>query len=107
MTKSEYQQLVQFIAPKFDEIRQQFGDIRREFGQRFDGIETRLTKVETYSEENRQLIETVAEGVAGLRTEVHTGFASLRVEMREGFQLQGRTIQDLDTRVGSLEARTA
>lgn len=104
MTKNEYQQLVEFIAPKFDEMRQQFGDIRREFGQRFDGIETRLTKVESYAEENRHLIETVAEGVAGLRTEMHTGFSVLREEMAAGFELLGDVTRDLSVRVQRLEA---
>ena len=110
MTKSEYQQLVEFIAPKFDEMRHrsdemrhQFDEMRREFVQRFDGIDTRLTKVEIYAEENRHRIEAVAEGVDGLRTEMHSGFSALREEMAAGFELHGNVIRDLSVRVQHLE----
>ena len=88
MTKSEYQKLVEFIAPKFDRFEREFEKIDK----RFDGIETRLIKVEVYAEENRHLIQTVAEGVQAnsqkldaSKAEVTAEFAAVRSEMAFGF----------------------
>jgi hypothetical protein len=86
MTKSEYQELVEFIAPKFDEI------------------EKRLTKVEVLREEDRSLLMGVADGVANnseimerkfaaidaefisVRNEMAVGFEAVRNEMAVGFE---------------------
>jgi len=78
MTRSEYQDLVEFIGPKFD------------------AIEARLTRVEVAVEENRHLIQIVAESVT-----------SLREEMARGFSAQAKRIDGLDARVGRWEGRSA
>ena len=64
MTKSEYQQLVEFIAP------------------RFDRIDERLCRVELLGEENRHQIQIVAEAV----TRVNDKFEAFRSEVAAGFQ---------------------
>jgi hypothetical protein len=81
MTKSEYQDLVEFLGPKFDRI-----------DERFDSVEERLARVEVLSEENRHQIQIVAEGVASNRetmtrefAAVWTEFETLRTEMANGF----------------------
>ena len=66
MTKSEYQELVEFIAP------------------RFDGIDERLRRVEILGEENRHQIEIVAEAVA--KTVSIDKFEAFRSEVATGFQ---------------------
>ena len=69
MTKSEYQELVEFLAGKFTRIDERFERIDQRFDrvdQRFDRVETRLTRVEVFEEENRGLIQTVAGGVGPL-----------------------------------------
>ena len=85
MTRSEYQELVDFIAPKFDKI-----------DKRFDKVDERLTKVEVLREEDRGLIQGVAEGVKTNReimtrefARVWSEFGTLRTEMAEGFEQSG------------------
>ncbi len=87
MTKSEYQELVEFIGP------------------RFDGIDERLRRVEILGEENRHQIQIVAESVAktvsidkfeAFRSEVAAGFEDLRGLLRASHV-------DLDRRVTRLE----
>ena len=73
MTKSEYQELVEFIAPRFDRI-----DVR------FDAIDERLRRVEILGEENRHQIEIVAEAVA--KTVSIDKFEAFRSEVATGFQ---------------------
>ena len=109
MTRSEYQQLVEFIAPKFDQIDKRFDAVDKRFDavdkrfdavderfdavdERFDRVESRLTGVEVYAEENRHLIQSVAEGVQAnsqkldaFKAEVTAEFAAVRSEMAEGF----------------------
>jgi len=114
MTKSEYQQLVEFIAPKFDRIDRRFDAVDKRFDavdERFDRVESRLTGVEVYAEENRKLIQTVAEGVQAnsrkldaFKTEVIAEFAAVRSEMAEGFASVHDAVSGLEGRVSSLEA---
>lgn len=107
MTKSEYQQLVEFIAPRFDRIDRRFEKVDERFDEidrRFEKVDERITKVEVLFEESRHRIEIVAEGVTGLRAEMYAGFEALRSEMAEGFELQGNAIRDVSTRVQRLEA---
>ncbi len=101
MTKSEYQELVEFIAPRFDGINQRFDGI----DERFDAIDGRLRHVEILGEENRHQTQIVAEAVAetvsdskfeAFRSEVAAGFADLRELLRASHQ-------DLDRRVTRLE----
>jgi hypothetical protein len=76
MTRSEYQELVEFLSKKFDAI---------------DG---RLSKVEVGLEENRHQTQTLAEGLTSLRSEMRRGFDSVWVEIR-----------GLSGRIDRLEAR--
>ncbi len=94
MTRSEYQELVEFIAPQFDRIV-----------IRFDAIDERLRRVEILGEENRHQIQIVAEAVAktvsidkfeAFRSEVATGFQDLRELLRASHL-------ELDRRVTGLE----
>jgi len=87
MTKSEYQLLVEFIAPRFDRIDVRFDAIDERFDgidERFDGIDERLRRVEILGEENRHQIEIVAEAVA--KTVSIDKFEAFRSEMATGFQ---------------------
>ena len=63
MTKSEYQELVEFIAPRFDRIDKRFDSIDERFAavdNRFDAIDERLRRVEILGEENRHQIQIVS-----------------------------------------------
>ena len=94
MTKSEYQRLVEFIAPRFDG-----------FNRRFDAMDERLRRVEILGEENRDQIRIVAERVAD--TVSNTTFEAFRSEVAAGFQDLRELLQsshlDLDRRVTRLE----
>jgi len=80
MTRSEYQELVEFIAPRFDRIAVRFDAV----DERFDGIDERLRRVEILGEENRHQIPIVAEAVA--KTVSIDKFEAFRSEMATGFQ---------------------
>ena len=113
MTKSEHQELVEFIAPKFERIDERFDAIDERFDavderfdavdKRFAGFDERLRRVEILGEENRHQIQIVAEAVSGndrrleaFRSEVAVGFQDLR-ELLQASHL------DLDRRVTRLE----
>ena len=88
MTRSEYQELVEFLGKKFDAIDRRFDAIDR----RFDALEGRVTRVEVTQEQDRDLIQAVAEGVASLserldrfQEEVSSEFRAIRSEMSAGF----------------------
>ena len=92
MTKSEYQELVEFIAPRFDRI-----------DKRFDAVDERLRRVEVLGEDNRHQIQILAEAVSGndrrveaFRSEVAVGFQDLRELLRTSHL-------ELDRRVTRLE----
>jgi hypothetical protein len=74
MTRSEYQELVEFL------------------GKRFDAMEDRLSRVEVKQEQHRDLIEGVAEGVSSVNERLHrfqeevaAEFRAVRSEMSAGF----------------------
>ena len=101
MTKSEYQELVEFIAPRFDGIDIRFDAI----DVRLDAIDERLGRVEILGEENRHQIQIVAETVSkavsndkfeAFRSEVAAGFEDLRGLLRASHV-------ELDRRVTRLE----
>ena len=92
MTKSEYQELVEFLGPKFDAISRQFDSI----DGRLDAIEQRLTRVEVTVEENRHHIQILAERIGALDS-----------KMDRGFQAQAELIEGLDIRMGRWEGRSA
>jgi chromosome segregation ATPase len=95
MTRSEYQELVEFLGKKFDAIDRRFEAIDRRFDaidRRFDALEGRVTRVEVTQEQDRDLIQAVAEGVASLserldrfQEEVSSEFRAIRSEMSAGF----------------------
>jgi predicted nucleic acid-binding Zn-ribbon protein len=92
MTKSEYQELAEFLGDQFQKVN-----------QRFDAMEMRLTRVEVLGEQDRDRMRILAEGIAhvtesleafrqevstqfaAVRSEMHVGFAAVRGEMAEGF----------------------
>lgn len=67
MTRSEYQELVEFLSKKFDGI-----------DRRFDGMEGRLAKVEVGLEENRHQTQILAEGITSLGGEMGRVWKELR-----------------------------
>ncbi len=92
MTKSEYQELAEFIAARFDRN-----------DKRFDAVDERLRRVEILGEDTRHSLQIVAEAVTGLdqrfeafRSEVAFGFQDVR-ELFSTSQLA------LDRRVTRLE----
>ena len=78
MTRSEYQELTEFL------------------GKKFDGIEGRLARVEVGLEENRHQTQILAEGLTSLRSEMGGEFHAFRAEIR-----------GLSSRMDRWEARTA
>ena len=102
MTKSEYQELVEFIAPRFDRIDKRFDSIDERFAavdNRFDAIDERLRRVEILGEENRHQIQIVSEAVSetvsdskfeAFRSEVAAGFQDLRELLRAHLELDRR-----------------
>ena len=81
MTRSEYQELVEFIGP------------------RFDSIDERLRRVEILGEENRHQIQIVAEAVSGIDGKLEV----FRSEVAAGFQELRTSHLGLDRRVTRLE----
>mgnify|MGYP006294150595 CR=1 FL=1 len=117
MTKSEYRELVAFMAPRFDELK-----------SRLEGVENRLTRVEVSVEDNRHRIQVVAEGVTtvdgklerfrgevaeefrAVREEMASEFRAVREEMASGFagvrdrfELQDASLRDLGARMDRWE----
>ena len=110
MTRSEYQELVEFLGGRFDIIDRRFDAIDRRFDavdQRFDAVETRLARVEVTGEQNLHCIQIVAEGLTAHRESTAREFAAVRREMAEGFQGQGGLLQELSIRVERLESGSA
>ena len=131
MTKSEYQELVEFIAPRFDDIGRRFDAIDEGFDlvdvrfdamdkrfdamdERFDamdrrieGIDQRLARVEILGEENRHHIQIVAEAVSN--TVSNDRFEAFRSEVATSFQdlreLLGASHRELDGRLVKVEER--
>jgi hypothetical protein len=94
ITKSEYQELVEFIASRFDDMN-----------KRFDAIDERLRRVEILGEENRHQIRILAEAVSD--TVSKATFEAFRSEVAAGFEGLRELLQashlDLDQRVTRLE----
>ncbi len=115
MTKSEYQELVEFIAPRFDRFDKRFDAIDDRFSavdkrfdaidERFAGFDDRLRRVEILGEENRHQIQIVAEAVS--ETVSDSKFEAFRAEVAAGFQDLRELLQashlELDRRVTRLE----
>ena len=122
MTKSEYQRLVEFIAPRFDAIGVRFDAIDVRFDavdkrfdemderfdamdKRFDEMDDRLHRVEILGEETPHQIQIVAERVS--ETVSNTTFEAFRSEVAAGFQDLREMLRashlDLGRRVTRLE----
>ena len=106
MTKSEYQELVEFLGVQFTAVAERFTGIDRRLDGidgRLDRMDGRLSRVEVLEEENRHLIQTVAEGVSNVDRKVD----ALREEVLERLAEQQGLLQlshrDLDGRVTRLE----
>ena len=93
MTKSEYQNLVEFLGRRFDAIDVRFDAIDVRFtgvdgrldglDGRMDGLDGRLTRVEVLQERDGHRLELVAEGVGALRDEMERRFARVDDEFRD------------------------
>ena len=108
MTKSEYQKLVEFIAPRFDRIDKRFDAIDERLDamdERLDSVDERLRRVEILGEENCRQIQIVADSVAGAVS--NDTFEAFRAEVAAGFEdLRGLLLTshlELDRRVTRLE----
>ncbi len=81
MSPSEFQQLVEFLGQRFDQV-----------DRRFDQVEGRLLRVEVGIEENRDLIKLNAEAILGVDEKLDR----FRQEVSERFD-------GVEYRVGRLE----
>lgn len=87
MANEEYSELVRFI------------------GRRFDGLGERLKKVEVTVEENRTLIRTVAEAVTGVERTLEDFRSDVDRRFRERREVVWSSHGYLDRRVTALEGR--
>ena len=118
MTKSEYQDLFDFLGDKFTRIDRRFDAVDR----RFDAIEERLIRIEVLAEERHHQLRLVAQQLVGLQETMTVKFKAVRSEMAEGFRAvcselrfvrpekasnldaQRRLLRVLGNRVGPLKA---
>jgi chromosome segregation ATPase len=119
MTKSEYQELVEFLGVRFTKVDERFLGLEQRFEKRFDGMEQRLTRTEVLEEQNRATIQTVAEGVANVyrktealgaelaafRGEVDARFTALTGEMNARFEAVDGRFETVDARFETVDAR--
>lgn len=110
MTKSEYQELVEFLGKKFGRIDARFDAVDQRFDaidQRFDAVDERLVRVEVGVERNRDDIRAVAERVTALDRKLDRKIGALRSEMNARFDDQDELIRlgygDLARRIDRLE----
>jgi chromosome segregation ATPase len=97
VTKSEYQELVEFLSEKFKEIDQRFEQIDGRLGRhesRFDSLERELRHVRVATEQNGDRIRLLAEGFTSLDEKVD--------HFREDVD---RRFDGLEVRFDGLEAR--
>lgn len=88
MTRSEYQDLVEFLGVRFDAMDRRFDAVE----DRLTRVEDRLTRVEVLGEKDRDHLKILAEGITSVdqkletfRQEVTEEFRAVRSEMAEGF----------------------
>lgn len=73
MTKSEYQELVEFLSRRFTEIDGRFEQIDGRLGRhesRFGSLERELRRVRVTTEQNQDRIRLLAEGFTALDEKV-------------------------------------
>ena len=103
MTRSEYQDLVEFLGRRFDAM-----------DGRFDAMDGRLTRVEVLAEDNRHQIQLLAEGITAVdhkldrfRDHVTEEFRAVRAEMADGFRFQAKLSKSLGARMDRWEGQRA
>lgn len=102
MTKSEYQELAEFMALRFDRNDRRFDAI----DNRFDSMDERLRRVEILGEDTRHQVQIVAEGVTGnsqridaFRAEVSAEFQEVAAQFQEvAAEFQGVAVEFRDVR---------
>ncbi len=85
MTKSEYQELVEFIAP------------------RFDRIDERLRRVEILGEDTRHQVHILADGLATADRKLEEFRSEVADSFREHRDLLQTSYRDLDVRLTRVE----
>ncbi len=91
MTKSEYQELVEFLAHRFDRVDKRFDSMDERFDgadERSEGIEQRLHRAEILAEDTLHQVRILTAGVATVdrkledfRSEVADSFRDLDVRL--------------------------
>ena len=108
MTKSEYQELVEFLALRFDRIDDRFSAIDNRFSAmdaRSDGFEERLRRVEIVGEDTRDQVRIVAEGVTTVDRKLEEFRSEVADSFREHRDLLPTSYRDVDLRMTSVEKR--
>ena len=101
MTKSEYQELVEVIAPRFDRMDKRFDAA----DERSDGFEQRLRRVEILAEDTRAQVRIVAEGVTTVDRKLEEFRSEVADSFREHRDLLRSSYRDLDLRMTGVEER--
>ena len=108
MTKSEYQELVEFIAPRFDRMDKRFDVMDSRFDaadERSDGFEQRLRRVEILAEDTRDQVRIVAGGVTTVDRKLEEFRSEVADSFREHRDLLRNSYRDLDLGMTSVEER--
>ena len=108
MTKSEYQELVEVIAPRFDRMDKRFDVMDSRFDaadERSDGFEQRLRRVEILAEDTRAQVRIVAEGVTTVDRKLEEFRSEVADSFREHRDLPRSSYRDLNLRMTGVEER--
>jgi len=113
MTKSEYQELVEFLALRFERIDRRFDAMDERFDamderfsagdKRSEGFEERLHRVEILGEDTLHQVYLVAEGVATMAGKLDEFRSEVADSFREHRDLLRTSHRDLDLRLTSVE----
>jgi hypothetical protein len=116
MTKSEYQELAEFIGLRFDRSDRRFDTIDRRLDamdnrfdgidERFDSMDERLRRVEILGEDTRHQVQIVAEAVTGNSQRLDAFRTEVSAEFRDVRELIQVSHGELDRRVTTLENRS-
>ena len=106
MTKSEYQELVEFLALRFERIDRRFDAMDERFSagdKRSEGFEERVRRVEILGEDTLHQVHLVAEGVATVEGKLDEFRSEVADSFREHRDLLQTSHGDLDLRLTSVE----
>ena len=120
MTKSEYQELAEFIGRRFDRSDRRFDAIDRRLevmdkrfdgidnrfdavGNRFDSMDDRLRRVEILGEDTRHQVQILAGAVTGNNQRLDAFRAEVSAEFRDVRELIPVSYSESDRRVTTLE----